>query len=71
MWMNRATTPVVAFVDRTEFKEIRLPSVMMTEEESVEKSDRIDEMILQVSHDYFANKNVGTVFLLGEGFEGG
>ena len=71
LWMNRATTPVVAFVDRTEFKELRMPSSMMKEEESVEKADRIDEMILQVSHDYFANKNIGTVFLLGEGFEGG
>ncbi len=71
MWMNRATEPVVAFVDRTSFDEIRMPKLMMMEEESVEKSDRLDEMILQISHDYFSNKNVGTVFLLGEGFEGG
>ena len=71
LWMNRATTPVVAFVDRTDFNEIKMPKFMMSEEESMEKADRIDEMILQISHDYFSNKNVGTVFLLGEGFEGG
>ncbi|MCR5302025.1 MAG: hypothetical protein K6E49_06255 [Lachnospiraceae bacterium] len=71
LWMNRTTTPVVAFVDRTDFNEIRLPKFMMKEEESIEKADRIDEMILQISHEYFSNKRVGTVFLLGEGFEGG
>ena len=70
LWMNRATEPVVAFVDRTDFNEIKMPKFMMKEEESMEKADRIDEMILQMSHDYFSNKTVGTVFLLGEGFEG-
>ena len=70
LWMNRGTEPVVAFVDRTEFKEIRMPKFMMKEEESMEKADRLDEMILQIAHDYFSNKTVGTVFLLGEGFEG-
>ncbi len=70
LWMNKATEPVVAFVDRTDFPEIKMPRFMMKEEESMEKADRIDEMILQISHEYFANKTVGTVFLLGEGFEG-
>ncbi len=70
LWMNRGTEPVVAFVDRTEFKEIKMPKFMMKEEESMEKADRLDEMILQIAHDYFSNKTVGTVFLLGEGFEG-
>ncbi len=71
LWMNKATEPVVAFVDRTDFNEIKMPKLMMKEEESMEKADRIDEMILQISHDYFSSKDVGTVFLLGEGFEGG
>ncbi len=71
MWMNRGTTPVVAFVDRTDFSDIKMPRFMMKEEESMEKADRIDEMVLQISHDYFSNKSIGTVFLLGEGFEGG
>ena len=71
MWMNRGTTPVVAFVDRTDFNDIKMPKFMMKEEESMEKADRIDELVLQISHDYFSNKSVGTVFLLGEGFEGG
>lgn len=71
LWMNKATEPVVAFVDRTDFNEVKMPKQMMKEEESLEKADRIDELVLQISHDYFANKDVGTVFLLGEGFEGG
>lgn len=71
LWMNRGTEPVVAFVDKTDFTDIKMPKYMMKEEESMEKADRIDEMILQISHDYFSNKSVGTVFLLGEGFEGG
>ena len=71
LWMNRGTEPVVAFVDKTDFSDIKMPKYMMKEEESMEKADRIDEMILQIAHDYFSNKSVGTVFLLGEGFEGG
>lgn len=71
MWMNRACKPVVAFVDRADFPGVKMPEPMMDEQESKEKAARLDEMILQVSHDYFAGKNVGTVFLLGEGFEGG
>lgn len=71
LWMNRGTEPVVAFVDKTDFPDIKMPKYMMKEEESMEKADRIDEMILQIAHDYFSNKSVGTVFLLGEGFEGG
>ena len=70
LWMNRGTEPVVAFVDRTDFSDIKMPKFMMKEEESMEKADRLDEMILQIAHDYFSNKTVGTVFLLGEGFEG-
>ena len=70
LWMNRGTEPVVAFVDRTDFSDIKMPKFMMKEEESMEKADRLDEMILQIAHDYFASKTVGTVFLLGEGFEG-
>ncbi len=71
LWMNMGTEPVVAFVDRTDFEEIRMPKLMMEEEVSLEKAERIDEAILQTAHDYFSNKDVGTVFLLGEGFEGG
>ncbi len=70
LWMNRGTEPVVAFVDRTDFSDIKMPKFMMKEEESMEKADRLDEIVLRVAHDYFANKVVGTVFLLGEGFEG-
>ena len=71
LWMNKKCDPVVAFVDRSDFPDISMPEPMMDEEESKEKAARLDEMILQVCHNYFAGKSVGTVFLLGEGFEGG
>ena len=71
LWMNRRTEPVVSFVDRTEFTNIMPPSIMLIEERSKEKEQRLDELILQTVHEYFLGKTVGTVFLLGEGFEGG
>lgn len=71
MWMNRRTSPIVSFVDKFEFPDIKMPAQMMAEEESAEKSARLDESILRAVHDFFAGKSVGTVFLVGEGFEGG
>ena len=70
LWMNRGTTPVVAFVDRNDFTDIKMPEEMMAKEESAEKKARLDETILRVIHEFFAGKSVGTVFLIGEGFEG-
>lgn len=71
MWMNRGTTPIVSFVDRNDFTDIKMPPEMMEKEESKEKAARLDEKILRTIHDYFAGKSVGTVFLIGSGFEGG
>ena len=71
LWMNRHTEPVVAFVDRNDFIDIKEPHTMMEEEESKEKQQRLDELFLTTVHDYFSGRTVGTVFLLGEGFEGG
>lgn len=71
LWMNRHTEPVVSFVDRVDFENIREPSVVMDEENSAEKQQRLDELVLTTAHDYFSGRTVGTVFLLGEGFEGG
>lgn len=71
LWMNRHTQPVVAFVDRNDYPEIKEPHIMMEEEASKEKQQRLDELFLTTSHEYFTGRSVGTVFLLGEGFEGG
>lgn len=70
MWMNRSTTPVVAFVDKNDFSEIKMPKEMMEEEESEEKAARLDEKILRLVHEFYAGKAVSTIFLVGEGFEG-
>lgn len=71
LWMNRKTSPVVAFVDKNDFKHIKMPEEMMSQEVSEEKKSRLDETILRAVHDFFAGKSIGTVFLIGEGFEGG
>jgi len=71
LWMNRHTQPVVSFVDKKEFFDIKSPEIMMEEEPSEEKQQRLDELVLTTTHDYFVGRTVGTVFLLGEGFEGG
>lgn len=70
LWMNRRTSPVVSFVDRTDYTEIKMPQIMMDGEPSGEKEERLDEYVLRTMHETFSGKTVGTVFLLGEGFEG-
>lgn len=74
LWMNTKTQPIVAFVDRTNLCNAPLPD-SATEREasrvSAEKMQQLDAFILEQAREYFAGKNIGTVFLLGEGFEGG
>lgn len=71
MWMNRRCKPVVSFVDRTQLKDIRSPKEVFDRDLSEEKEARLDDKIRQALKEYFDGKNVGTVFLLGDGFEGG
>lgn len=71
MWMNHRTTPVVTFVDRTELRDIRRPEEMMERELSEDKNAQLDEMFLDTVENFFRGKNIGTVFLIGDGFEGG
>ena len=68
MWMNRHTTPVVGFVDKVEYKDIKLPQFMIEGEVSEEKYQRLDELMLRTVHDAFAGKTIGTIFLIGDGF---
>ena len=67
--MNRRTIPVVAFVSRLDFEEIKMPQIMMEGEPSEEKEERLDELVLRTMHETFSGKTVGTVFLIGVGFE--
>lgn len=71
LWMNRHTQPVVSFVDRNDFYDVKEPSAFMDELSVEEKNQKLDELVLTTIHDYFVGRTVGTVFLLGEGFEGG
>ncbi len=71
MRMNRRTEPVVSFVDREDFADILQPGHMFEDFPDTERKQKLDEMLVQKVHTYFAGKSVGTVFLLGESFEGG
>lgn len=71
LWMNRYTEPVVSFVDRVDFTDIKEPNAILGVDPSKEKQTELDEMVLTTAHEYFKGRAVGTVFLLGGGFEGG
>lgn len=68
LWMNKKTTPVVGFVEKNDYLEIKSPQFMIGTEVSEEKYARLDELILQAVHDYFSGKTISTVFLIGNGF---
>ena len=70
LWMNRNTTPVVGFVDYLAYEQIKLPQFMMEGEVSAEKAARLDELFLQTIRNRFSGKAVGSVYLIGDGFEG-
>lgn len=69
LWMNKNTTPVVGFVDFTAYEHIKLPQFMMEGEVSDEPGSRLDELFLQAIRNHFSGRSIGTVYLIGEGFE--
>lgn len=69
LWMNRRTTPVVAFVERSDFEELKTPSLMLGEESTEESRDYLDEYVLHTIHGLINPKTVSTVFLIGDGFD--
>jgi len=69
-WMNRNTTPIVGFVDFTAYEHIKLPQFMMDGEVSIEKASRLDELFLQTIRNYFSGRAIGSVYLIGDGFDG-
>lgn len=69
LWMNRGTKPVVSFVDRTDFPEVKTPVLMLSETPTEDEKTYLDEFVLKTIHDLIQPKIVGTVFLIGEGFD--
>ncbi|HAG68930.1 MAG TPA: hypothetical protein DCL38_03040 [Lachnospiraceae bacterium] len=69
--INRKTTPNTGFVDEFDMEGIRMPDFMVGENPSREKYEELDEEILVKVHEYFNGKSIGTVYLLGDGFEPG
>ena len=67
--VNRKTTPNVGFVESFTIDGISMPDIMLGEKPSKEDCENLDEDILVKVHEYFNGKPVGTVYLLGDGFE--
>lgn len=69
MWKNANTKPVVAFVDRTDFNELKTPSLMLTDNPTDESRDYLDEYVLNSIHKHINGRTIRTVFLIGDGFD--
>lgn len=66
---NRRTTPVVSFVTREEFPECRQP--FWSEDEAVKRRqmEELDQYFLENVIEIFRNRTIGSVFLVGSGFQ--
>ena len=69
VWMNHRTTPVVCFVDRSDFTELKTPSLMLGDEPTEDSRDYLDEYVLHTIHGLINPKTVSSVFLIGDGFD--
>lgn len=69
LWMNHRTSPIVTFVDRTDYTDLKIPSLMLGDEPTAESKDYLDEYVLHTIHGLINPKTVGTVFLIGDGFD--
>lgn len=66
---NKRTTPVVSFVTKTEFQDCRQP--FWSEDETIKNRQmtELDQYFLDHVTGIFQNKTIGSVYLLGSGFQ--
>jgi len=70
LWMNKRTTPVVAFVEKNDYQDILTPSLMLGDGDDAGKAEELDEKVVRCAHKLCAGKAISTVFLIGDEFEG-
>ena len=70
MERNRHTTPVVAYIEKQEYPQLK--QVEMPEEESLQEEMRelLDHQFYQIVSECIGARAVSSAFLIGEGFEG-
>lgn len=66
---NRRTTPVVSFVTKKECTECVQPLWAEEETEKKQQMEELDEKMLENVISIFQNKEIGSVFLIGSGFQ--
>lgn len=66
---NKRTTPVVSFVTKTEFQDCRQP--FWSEDETIKKGqmEELDQYFLDQVTGIFQNRTIGSVYLIGSGFQ--
>ncbi|MBD5545636.1 MAG: hypothetical protein HDR01_15675 [Lachnospiraceae bacterium] len=68
---NIHTTPIVAIVDREEYKLIRSCKEFQDEEEKKEYERKLDQQFLEILTNYVDGKLLSSVYFIGAGFQGG
>lgn len=66
---NRRTTPVVSFVTKAEFQDCRQPFWSEEETEKKRQMEELDQYFLDNVLGIFRNRNIGSVYLIGSGFQ--
>ncbi len=66
---NRRTTPVVSFVTQGKWKDCVLPCFAEEETEKAGQMEALDERVLERIIGIFQNRDIGSVFLIGSGFQ--
>lgn len=68
--VNRNTTPVASFVEEGERTDIRRPVKTGDKIEDERSGMRLDQAFLGALTDLFSKRQISTVYLIGEGFDG-
>ena len=68
---NMHTTPIVAFVDREEYKMLKSRKEFRDEEEKKQYEKELDQQFLEILTAYVDGKLLSSVYFIGEGFLGG
>lgn len=68
--VNRRTTPIASFVEEKEWEEVRQPEYTGDETQDNREAMKLDRRFAQIVGGELADREVSTVYLIGEGFAG-
>lgn len=68
--LNRRTTPTAAFVEEASFPHVRRLEQTQNEDKDRHQREKLDRFFSDAAGQLLRDRNVSTVYLIGEGFEG-